>query len=187
MSERIVGALPPTKTVLIVEDDPVNLRIFQKILKRRGNFNPVHSENVLEILELTTSGAIDLVLMDVSLTNSRYNNQPVDGLWITKTLKSDPHTQNLPVILVTANAMVGDRERFLKESGADDYVSKPIIDQNKFIALIRQYFEVVEEPNSLDSPLNDTSSELAFELSPKVERMRSGSRSINPASFQSAF
>ena len=187
MSERIVGALPPTKTVLIVEDDPVNLRIFQKILKRRGNFNPVHSENVLEILELTTSGAIDLVLMDVSLTNSRYNNQPVDGLWITKTLKSDPHTQNLPVILVTANAMVGDRERFLKESGADDYVSKPIIDQNEFIALIRQYFEVVEESDSLDFPLNDTSSELAFELSPKVERMRSGQRSINPASFQSAF
>jgi CheY-like chemotaxis protein len=148
MSEHTVETLEPTQTVLVVEDDPVNLRIFQKILKRRGNFNAVHSENVLEIFELTTSGAIDLVLMDVSLTNSRYNDQPVDGLWITKTLKSDPYTQDLPIILVTANAMVGDRERFLKESGANDYVSKPIIDQNQFIELIRQYLAVLN-PNPL--------------------------------------
>ncbi len=144
MSEHTAESLKPTQTVLVVEDDPVNLRIFQKILKRRGNFNAVHSENVLEIIELTTSGAIDLVLMDVSLTNSHYDNQPVDGLWITKTLKSDPHTQDLPVILVTANAMVGDRERFLQKSGANDYISKPIVDQNQFIELIRQYLAMTQ-------------------------------------------
>jgi two-component system cell cycle response regulator DivK len=142
MSKPMLEMGEPTTTVLVVEDDPVNLRIFQKILKRRGNFTPVHSENVLEILELATSGTINLVLMDVSLTHSHYEDRPVDGLWITKTLKSDPHTQNLPVILVTANAMVGDRERFLKESGADDYVSKPIVDQNQFIELIRQYLAI---------------------------------------------
>ncbi|TAF53942.1 MAG: response regulator [Oscillatoriales cyanobacterium] len=140
------ATLEPNQTVLVVEDDPVNVRIFQKILKRRGNFNAVHSENVLEIFELTASGAIDLVLMDVSLTNSCYDNQSVDGLWIAKALKCDPHTQNLPIILVTANAMVGDRERFLAESGANDYVSKPIIDQSQFVELIRKYLTVNPDP-----------------------------------------
>jgi len=154
ISEPMLGALPPKKTVLIVEDDPVNLCIFEKILERRGRLNTLHSENVLEILELATSGTIDLVLMDVSLANSHYQNQPVDGLWITRSLKRDPHTQHLPVILVTANAMVGDRERFLKESGADAYVSKPIIDQIEFIAFIQQYLGITPDsaPKTLYQP-----------------------------------
>jgi two-component system, cell cycle response regulator DivK len=162
MSKPTLEMVDPTKTVLVVEDDPVNLRIFQKILKRRGNFTPVHSENVLEILELATSGTINLVLMDVSLTHSHYEDRPVDGLWITKTLKSDPHTQNLPVILVTANAMVGDRERFLKESGADDYVSKPIVDQNQFIELIRQYLAISPGLESELEPESEPGSEPQF-------------------------
>lgn len=164
MSEQMRETLEPRPTVLVVEDDPVNLRIFQKILKRRGNFNAIHSENVLEIFELTTSGAIDLVLMDVSLTNSRYENRAVDGLWITKTLKCDPHTRDLPIILVTANAMVGDRERFLEESGANDYVSKPIIDQGQFVELIRKYLAATQDLSLNHAPqletLRDTPPEL---------------------------
>ena len=174
MSEPMLGGLEPAKTLLSVEDDPVNLRIFQKILQRRSNFQAIHSENVLEILELTTAGTIDLVLMDVSLTNSHYENRPVDGLWITKSLKSDPHTQHLPVILVTANAMLGDRERFLKESGADAYVSKPIIDQPAFVALIHQYLTAIPEPPVFDARLHRVSSPVnpvsLFSLSPFTVR-----------------
>lgn len=164
MSEQMRETLEPSQTVLVVEDDPVNLRIFQKILKRRGNFNAIHSENVLEIFELTTSGAINLVLMDVSLTNSRYENRAVDGLWIAKTLKGDPHTRDLPIILVTANAMVGDRERFLEESGANDYVSKPIINQGQFVELIRKYLAATQDLSLNHAPqletLRDTPPEL---------------------------
>jgi len=138
MSERKSSSPETKQTILIVEDDPVNLRIFRKLLERRGNFRVAHSENVLEIFELAVSRSIDLVLMDVSLTNSVYEEKAVDGLWIAKALKTDPHTQDLPVILVTANAMVGDRERFLAESRADEYVSKPIVDHAGFIALIER-------------------------------------------------
>ena len=71
--------------------------------------------------------------MDVSLANSVYEGKPVDGIKITQMLKSNPQTASLPVILVTAHAMQGDRELFLKQSGADGYISKPVVDHQEFI------------------------------------------------------
>ena len=120
-------------TVLIVEDDPINFRVFSKILTKRGGLEVCGTENVLEVLEVAKSGKIDVILMDVSLANSVYQGKPVDGIKITQMLKSDPQTASLPVILVTAHAMQGDREIFLKQSGADGYISKPVVDHQKFI------------------------------------------------------
>jgi CheY-like chemotaxis protein len=74
--------------------------------------------------------------MDVSLAHSVYQGKAVDGIAITQMLKSNPQTASLPVILVTAHAMEGDRENFLKQSGADGYISKPVVDHQQFIAQI---------------------------------------------------
>jgi CheY-like chemotaxis protein len=60
----------------------------------------------------------------------------VDGIKITQLLKSHPQTARLPIILVTAHAMEGDRENFLKQSGADGYISKPVVDHQQFIAQV---------------------------------------------------
>lgn len=120
-------------TVLIVEDDPINYRVFSKILTKRGGLEVKGTENVEEVLKYATSGEIDVILMDVSLANSVYEGQPVDGIKITQMLKSNPETAELPVILVTAHAMQGDRETFLKQSGADGYISKPVVDHQQFI------------------------------------------------------
>ena len=120
-------------TVLIVEDDPINFRVFSKILTKRGGLEVRGTENVLEVLEIAKSGEIDVILMDVSLANSVYQGKPVDGIKITQMLKSDPQTSSLPIILVTAHAMQGDRELLLKQSGADGYISKPVVDHQKFI------------------------------------------------------
>ena len=123
-------------TVLIVEDDPINLRVFSKILTKKGGLQVKGTENVEEVLQLSQSGAIDAILMDVALANSIYQGKPVDGIEITQMLKSDPNTANLPIILVTAHAMEGDRENFLKQSGADGYISKPVVDHEAFIQQI---------------------------------------------------
>ena len=123
-------------TVLIVEDDPINLRVFSKILTKRGGLQVKGTEIVEEVLQYAQSGAIDAVLMDVALANSIYQGQPVDGIKITQMLKADPETANLPVILVTAHAMEGDRESFLNQSGADGYISKPVVDHDAFIQQI---------------------------------------------------
>ena len=124
-------------TVLIVEDDSTNLRVFSKILIKRGGLEVKSTEDVEEVLKIARSGEADVVLMDVSLSNSIYQGKSVDGLKITQMLKADPATSSLPVILVTAHAMQGDRENFLKQSGADDYITKPVVDHQQFIQQIK--------------------------------------------------
>ena len=123
-------------TVLIVEDDPINFRVFSKILIKRGGLQVKGTEDVEEVLQLAQSGEVDAILMDVALANSVYQGKSVDGIKITQILKANPETASLPVILVTAHAMQGDRENFLKQSGADGYISKPVVDHQEFIQQI---------------------------------------------------
>lgn len=125
------------KTVLIVEDDLVNARVFSKILTKRGGLAVKHTENVEEVIQIAQAGEADLILMDVSLSHSVYQGKAVDGIKITQMLKADPQTAKLPVILVTAHAMAGDRETFLDQSGANDYISKPVLDHQGFVDKIK--------------------------------------------------
>ncbi|MFH7242742.1 MAG: response regulator [Spirulina sp.] len=125
------------KTVLIVEDDLVNARVFSKILTKRGGLAVKHTEDVEEVVALARGREVDVILMDVSLAHSMYQGKPMDGIKITQLLKADPQTADLPIILVTAHAMDGDRENFLSQSGADDYISKPVIDHQHFVDQIK--------------------------------------------------
>lgn len=120
-------------TVLIVEDDPINFRVFAKILSKRGGLEVKGTEDVEEVLRIATNAEADIILMDVSLAHSIYEGKAVDGIKITQILKANPDTASLPVILVTAHAMEGDRENFLKQSGADGYISKPVVDHQAFV------------------------------------------------------
>lgn len=121
------------KTVLIVEDDLINARVFSKILTKRGGLAVKHTENVEEVMQIAHAQEADIILMDVSLSRSVYLGKAVDGIKITQMLKADPTTASLPIILVTAHAMEGDRENFLKQSGADAYISKPVVDHQAFV------------------------------------------------------
>lgn len=124
------------KTVLIVEDDLINARVFSKILTKRGGLEVKHTENVEEVIQIAQAREADIILMDVSLSRSVYQGKSVDGIKITQMLKSNPETAYLPIILVTAHAMEGDRENFLQQSGADGYISKPVVDHQAFIEQI---------------------------------------------------
>ena len=125
------------KTVLIVEDEPINARVFSKILTKRGGLAVKHTEDVEEVMAIARRGEVDVILMDVSLANSIYQGKSIDGIKITQLLKADPATASLPVILVTAHAMQGDREAFLSQSGADGYISKPVVDHQAFVDQIK--------------------------------------------------
>ncbi|NOZ09061.1 MAG: response regulator [FCB group bacterium] len=128
--------------ILVVEDDRLNIIIFRKILEKRGGFRVTHSEDVPEILNLCASGEIDLVIMDISLTKSLYEGKLVDGITITKLIREDPASARLPIILATAHAMRGDREKFLEECQADGYITKPITDHDGFIAAVKKLLAV---------------------------------------------
>jgi two-component system, cell cycle response regulator DivK len=148
MSQNLVSTVPQdsqalqpdqaaqAQTVLLVEDDPTNVRVFSKILTKRAGLKVRHTENVEEVLQITQAQEADLILMDVSLSHSMYQGKSVDGIRLTQMLKENPDTAHLPVILVTAHAMEGDRENFLSKSGADDYISKPVIDHEAFVKQI---------------------------------------------------
>ncbi|GAB4334532.1 MAG: response regulator [Leptolyngbyaceae cyanobacterium] len=133
------------KTVLIVEDDLINARVFSKILTKRGGLAVQHTENVDEVMQIAQERGADIILMDVSLSRSMYQGKSVDGIKITQILKSDPNTADLPIILVTAHAMEGDRENFLKQSGADGYISKPVVDHQAFVDYVLELLPKTED------------------------------------------
>ena len=122
-----------TKTVLLVEDDLGNVRVFSRYLTKLGGLTVTHTEDADEVMRIVKAGQADLVLMDVSLSHSLYQGKAVDGIKLTQLLKSDPSTASVPIILVTAHAMIGDKETSLQQSGADGYISKPVVDYRAFI------------------------------------------------------
>lgn len=122
--------------ILIVEDDPINVKFMTVVLTRKGGFEVIVSEDVEEILSLAGSGNLAAIIMDISLSRSTYEGRQVDGVFITRLLKQNPATAQVPVILATAHAMFGDRERFIAETGAEHYISKPIHDPDKFLEAI---------------------------------------------------
>ncbi|MBD2076595.1 response regulator [Phormidium sp. FACHB-592] len=134
-----------TKTVLLVEDDMGNVRVFSRYLTKLGGLAVTHTEDADEVVEIVKAGQADLVLMDVSLSHSLYQGRAVDGIRLTQLLKSDPSTASVPIILVTAHAMIGDRENSLQQSGADGYISKPVVDYRAFIDQVMALLQKSEE------------------------------------------
>lgn len=109
--------------VLIVEDDAPNIEILQRLLARDGHEVTVAQDKAAAID--AASHGIDLILMDIGIPNSEGEEVNRDGgLEATRSLKSNPATQAIPIIATSASAMLDEKERFL-EAGCDDVVSKP--------------------------------------------------------------
>ncbi len=106
-----------SKTVLIVEDNELNLKLFHDLLDANG-YQTLQTRDGLEALEMARAHRPDLILMDIQLPE-------VSGLEVTKWLKEDDQLKAIPVIAVTAFAMKGDEEK-IREGGCEAYLSKPI-------------------------------------------------------------
>lgn len=106
-----------TKTVLIVEDNELNMKLFHDLLDVNG-YATLQTRNGLEVLDLARKHRPDLILMDIQLPE-------VSGLDVTRWLKEDPQLARIPVVAVTAFAMKGDEER-IRSGGCEAYISKPI-------------------------------------------------------------
>jgi len=130
--------------VLVVEDDPANAVLVEAILTAVGDYEVVCSDDGDEIVRVVQERPVKAVLMDVSLGDTRFAGKKVDGVELTRRLRDLPEGTNLPVILLTAHAMKGDRERLLFESSANDYVAKPIIDQQGLVTLVQRHIRAAE-------------------------------------------
>lgn len=127
--------------VLIVEDDPHNATLFRKIVEKRMACDVTVTDSPDMMFSVLRTRGAGLVVLDVSLGSSEWQGQPVNGIDLCRALKADPQLRGVPVLLATAHAMRGDAERLLAESGADDYVAKPILDHAAFVELARVLME----------------------------------------------
>jgi two-component system cell cycle response regulator DivK len=128
------------KRVLIVEDNALVAKFFRMALERAGGCSCEISEDVPTILDLAASGQIDLVLLDVSLTNSDWEGRAINGVELCRLIK-EKSPRRLPVLLATAHAMSGDRERLLESSGADGYLEKPVYDSAVLVEKVRSLID----------------------------------------------
>jgi CheY-like chemotaxis protein len=121
----------PAKTVLVVEDNDMNMQLVEYLLEE-GGYSIVKATSGEDALAITRSATArpDLILMDIHLPG-------MDGLSVIREMKSDARTQQIPILALTAHAMRGDKDRFL-EAGCDGYISKPI-DVKTFLAAIQRY------------------------------------------------
>ena len=117
------------KTVLVVEDNELNMKLFHDLLEANG-YNIVQTRSGLEAIDLAREHRPDLILMDIQLPE-------VSGLEVTKWIKEDDDLRAIPVIAVTAFAMKGDEER-IRQGGCEAYLSKPI-SVTKFLETVRTY------------------------------------------------
>jgi two-component system cell cycle response regulator DivK len=117
------------KTVLIVEDNELNMKLFHDLLEANG-YATIQTRNGIEAIALARQHHPDLILMDIQLPE-------VSGLEVTKWLKDDDALRAIPVIAITAFAMKGDEER-IREGGCEAYLSKPI-SVSKFLETVRHY------------------------------------------------
>ncbi|MBD8875505.1 MULTISPECIES: response regulator [Roseibium] len=117
------------KTVLIVEDNELNMKLFHDLLEAHG-YDTLQTRTGIEALELARAHRPDLILMDIQLPE-------VSGLEVTKWIKEDDDLRTIPVIAVTAFAMKGDEER-IRQGGCEAYISKPI-SVARFLETVRSY------------------------------------------------
>lgn len=119
------------KRVLIVEDNELNMKLFNDLLEAHG-YGTIQSRNGVEAVELARKHMPDLILMDIQLPE-------VSGLQVTAWLKDDDELKHIPVIAVTAFAMKGDEEK-IRQGGCEAYLSKPI-SVSKFVETVRNYLD----------------------------------------------
>jgi two-component system cell cycle response regulator DivK len=117
------------KTVLIVEDNELNMKLFRDLLEAHG-YATVGTRNGVEAVGLARAHRPDLILMDIQLPE-------ISGLDVTRAIKADAELRSIPVVAVTAFAMKGDEER-IREGGCEAYLSKPI-SVGKFIETVRRF------------------------------------------------
>jgi two-component system, cell cycle response regulator DivK len=120
-----------TRQILVVEDNERNMRLFCDVLQASG-YRTLEATTGEQAVELAFEHRPDLVLMDIQLPD-------IDGVEALGRVRSDDGFASVPILALTAQAMEGDRERFLA-AGFDGYLSKPV-DIAEFVATVKRYCE----------------------------------------------
>jgi two-component system cell cycle response regulator DivK len=119
------------KTVLIVEDNELNMKLFEDLLEAHG-YQTLQTSDGHKVVDMARNDKPDLILMDIQLPE-------ISGLEVTALLKKEDDLKSIPVVAVTAFAMKGDEEK-IREGGCEDYIAKPI-SVTEFMDVIKKYLD----------------------------------------------
>jgi two-component system cell cycle response regulator DivK len=120
------------KTILIVEDEPRNMKLLHDLLQRFG-YEIIEASDGEQGVKIAGEKIPDLILMDIMMPK-------MDGLEATRIIKADEKTKHIPIIALTSYAMKGDREKTI-EAGCDGYIAKPI-DIKEVLKAIEHYLTI---------------------------------------------
>lgn len=129
-----------TKTVLIVEDNELNMKLFHDLLEAHG-IATIQTNEGKKAFDLAREHKPDLIIMDIQLPE-------ISGLEVTTQLKQDEELKSIPVIAVTAFAMKGDEQK-IRDGGCEDYISKPI-SVSRFIEVVKKHLGPENESPPMD-------------------------------------
>ena len=131
--------------ILLVDDDTMLAETTATLIQCSGDYQVYITDEPTEVFRQCQSGSIDVVMMDVNLPGAEWQGKSVSGADLSRLLKTQPQTSNIPIILVTAYALVNEQHYLLETSKADSFYAKPILDFDLFLEeltqLIRKYRE----------------------------------------------
>jgi two-component system cell cycle response regulator DivK len=129
--------------ILLVDDDTLLAETTATLIQCSGDHQVYITDEPTEVFRQCQSGNIDVVMMDVNLPGAEWQGKSVSGADLSRLLKTQPHTANIPIILVTAYALVNEQNYLLETSKADSFYAKPILDFDLFLEgltqLVRKY------------------------------------------------
>jgi two-component system, cell cycle response regulator DivK len=124
--------------ILLVDDDSLLAETTATLIQCTGDHQVYITDEPKEVFRLCQSGNVDVVIMDVNLPGAEWEGQSVSGADLSRLLKTQPQTTHIPIMLVTAYALVNEQQYFLKTSQADSFYAKPILDFDAFLEDLNQ-------------------------------------------------
>jgi CheY-like chemotaxis protein len=126
------------KKLLIVEDDTLTQQLYMVYFKKSG-IDPYITDNGEELFTILHTENIGLILMDINLTNTYFRGEKMDGIKLSRLIKSNSDTKNIPIIIATGFSAFNHDDSLVKQTQADDLIIKPITNFNAFVKKVNQY------------------------------------------------
>lgn len=122
--------------ILLIDDDQILAKGTAKLIHRLGNHDVSVTDDPQDVFDRCRSGKVDLVLMDVNIPGAEWEGQEISGADLARQLKNHPETAHIPIILITAYAMMSERQALMETSQADAFCAKPVTDYDALLDLI---------------------------------------------------
>lgn len=126
------------KKLLIVEDDTLTQQLYMVYFRKSG-IEPYITDNGEELFTILQNENIGLILMDINLTNTYFRGEKMDGIKLSRLIKSNSDTKSIPIIIATGFSAFNQNDSLVKQTQADELIVKPITNFKSFIQKVNQY------------------------------------------------